>query len=274
MCVRNPPQLAGPITFMAHGEDSLVIAPSTAAAPQPPLLMRGDALFTDFDGTLVEIAGTPDRIAVASDLPALLQSIGHRLDGALAVISGRPLADLTRRLAGYSGATAGNHGLERRSADGVIHRPRADPMLELVWPVIHQFSALTPGVSIEDKGLAIAIHYRDRPELGDTCRRVAERAVLLSENQLMMLTGKMVVELRPRGIDKGRAVETFLAEREFRGKRPVFVGDDWTDEAGFAVANRLNGIAIHVGDGDSIAHYRLNNVAAVIQWLTDFLAAT
>lgn len=251
-----------------------MIAPSTTAALHPPLLARGDALFTDFDGTLVEIASAPDRIAVASDLPALLQRIAARLDGALAVISGRPLADLTGRLAGYTGAAAGNHGLERRSAGGVIHRPRTDPALERIWPVIHQFAALTPGATIEDKGLAIAIHYRDRPELADTCRRVAERAVLLSENQLMMLTGKMVVELRPRGTDKGHAVETFFAEPEFRGKRPIFVGDDWTDEAGFAVANRLDGIAIHVGGGESIARYRLDSVASVIRWLDAFLAAT
>ncbi|MGH6995133.1 MAG: trehalose-phosphatase, partial [Stellaceae bacterium] len=147
----------------------MVIAPTTAPALQPPLLARGDALFTDFDGTLVEIAAAPDRIAIASGLPALLQRIAGRLDGALAVISGRPLADLTRRLAGYTGAAAGNHGLERRSAGGVIHRPRADPTLELVWPIIHQFAALTPGVTVEDKGLAIAIHYRDRPEIADTC---------------------------------------------------------------------------------------------------------
>ena len=251
-----------------------MIAPSMTTAPQPPLLARGDALFIDFDGTLVEIAATPDRIEVAAGLPALLQRIAIRLDGALAVISGRPLADLTRRLAGYNGATAGNHGLERRSANGVVHRPHADPTLELVWPVIRQFAALTPGVTIEDKGLAIAIHYRGRPELAETCQRLAERAVLLSENQLTMLTGKMVIELRPRGTDKGHAAQAFLAEPEFRGKRPVFVGDDWTDEAGFAVANRLDGIAIHVGDGESIARYRLDSVAAVIRWLEAFLAAT
>lgn len=260
---------------MAHGEEPLAIASNTAAAPQPPLLARGDALFIDFDGTLVAIAATPDRIAVAPSLPALLQRVAGRLDGALAVISGRPLADLTHRLAGYTGATAGNHGLERRSANGVILRPRADPTLELVWPVIHQFAALTPGVTIEDKGLAIAIHYRGRPELADTCRRVGERAVLLSENQLTMLAGKMVVELRPRGTDKGHAVQAFLAEPEFRGKRPFFAGDDWTDEAGFAVVNRLDGIAIHVGGGgESIARYRLDSVASVIRWLEAFLAAT
>ncbi|MGH6975909.1 MAG: trehalose-phosphatase [Stellaceae bacterium] len=251
-----------------------MIAPNTAAAPQPPPLSRGDALFIDFDGTVVEIAATPDRIDVAAGLPALLQRIANRLDGAFAVISGRPLADLTRRLAGYSGAAAGNHGLERRSATGVVHRPRADPALELVWPVVHRFVALTPGATLEDKGLAIAIHYRGRPELAETCRRVAERAVLLSENQLSMLAGKMVVELRPRGADKGHATEAFLAEPEFRDKRPVFVGDDWTDEAGFAVANRLNGIAIHVGGGESTARYRLDSVAAVIRWLKAFLAAT
>ncbi|HEY7942949.1 MAG TPA: trehalose-phosphatase [Casimicrobiaceae bacterium] len=249
-------------------------ASNKAAAPHPPLLAQGDALFVDFDGTLVEIAATPDRIEIAADLSALLQRVASRLDGAFAVISGRPLADLTRRLVGYSGAVAGNHGLERRSAAGIVHRPRADPTLELVWPAIRQFAALTPGVTIEDKGLAIAIHYRGRPELAETCRRVAERAVLLSENQLTMLTGKMVIELRPRGVDKGHAAQAFLAEPEFRNKRPVFVGDDWTDEAGFAVANRLDGIAIHVGDGKTIARYRLDSVAAVIRWLEAFLAAT
>jgi trehalose 6-phosphate phosphatase len=238
----------------------------------PPLPSRGDALFVDFDGTLVEIAATPDRVEVADGLPELLQRVAARLDGALAVISGRPLADLGRLLAGYSGAAAGIHGLERRSADGVVERADADPALDLVWPLVRQFAAITPGVLIEDKGLAIAIHYRGRPELAEACRRLAEQAITLSQDGLTLLHGKMVVELRPRTTDKGRAIRAFLAEPVFRGRRPVFVGDDRTDEDGFAVVNELGGVSIRVGAADgSAARYRLDDVAAVISWLRRFL---
>jgi len=259
---------------MAHGEEPPVAAASKVVATRmPPPLARGDALFIDFDGTLVEIAATPDRIKVGAGLPTLLQRVAGQLDGAFAVISGRPLADLLHFLDGYSGAAAGNHGLERRNPTGDIYRPLADPALDLVWPIVRQFAALTQGVVIEDKGLSIAIHYRGRPELADACRRLAEQAVLLSENQLTMLPGKMVIELRPRAADKGLAAHAFLTEPEFNGRRPVFVGDDQTDEEGFTVVNGLGGYSIHVGDGNSLARYRLGNVAAVIGWLEAFLAA-
>ncbi len=244
------------------------------AALGPPPLSRGDALFIDFDGTLVEIAATPDRIEVVAGIPALLQRVAGRLGGALAVISGRPLAELAHFLPGYAGATAGIHGLERRTVSGAIERPPPDPAIDLVWPSLRQFAAVTQGVLIEDKGLAIAIHYRGRPELAEACRRMAEQAVVLSQSRLAALPGKMVIELRPTAADKGRAVHAFLAEPEFRGRRPVFVGDDRTDEAGFAAVNRLGGVSIRVGaEGESLARYRLNGVDAVIGWLESFLAA-
>lgn len=247
-------------------------ATDIAAAPLPSL-SRDDALFIDFDGTLVEIAATPDRIEVMAGLPELLQRVAARLGGALAVISGRPLAELGHLLVGYTGAAAGIHGLERRSTSGVTQRPAPDPALDLVWPAVRQFAAVTQGVLIEDKGLAIAIHYRGRPELADACRRIAEQAVILSEDRLAMLAGKMVVELRPRTVDKGRAIHAFLAEPPFRGRRPVFVGDDRTDEDGFAVVNGRDGLSVHVGATDnSLARYRLDDVDAVIRWLEGFLA--
>ncbi|MDE2228408.1 MAG: trehalose-phosphatase [Alphaproteobacteria bacterium] len=244
------------------------------AAPQsPPPLARGDALFIDFDGTLVEIAAMPDRVEVMAGVPALLQRAAVRLGGALAVISGRPLAELGRFLAGYTGAAAGIHGLERRSASGETHVPTPDPVLDLVWPVVRQFAAVTQGVLIEDKRLSIAIHYRGRPELAEACRRLAEQAVILSKERLAMRPGKMVVELHPRDVDKGRAVRAFLAEPEFAGRRPVFVGDDRTDEDGFAFVNEHGGISVHVGTADdTFARYRLDGVDAVIRWLEDFLA--
>lgn len=244
-------------------------ATNTDVKPPPP--SRRDALFVDFDGTLVEIAATPDQVEVMSGLPDLLQRVAVRLGGALAVISGRPLAELERRLPGYSGAMAGIHGLERRSASGVVQRVPADPSIDLVWPLVRQFAAITQGILIEDKGLAIAIHYRGRPELADACRRLAKQAIVLSKDRLTMLPGKMVVELRPQTADKGSAVQAFLAEPEFRGRRPVFIGDDRTDEDGFAVVNKLDGASILVGRAKrSRARYRLGDVAAVIDWLNRF----
>lgn len=251
----------------------MAIAAADIARQPPPLPSRGDALFVDFDGTLVEIAATPDRVQVMTGLPELLQRVAGRLSGALAVISGRPLADLDRLLGSYRGAAAGIHGLERRSAAGVVHRAAADSAFDLVWPAVRQFAAVTQGVLVEDKGLAIAIHYRGRPELADACRRIAEHAVVLSKDRLTMLPGKMVVELRPRTADKGRAIEAFLAEPAFHGRRPVFVGDDRTDEDGFAAVNARDGVSILVGDAaPSRARYRLDDVAAVIVWLRSFLA--
>jgi trehalose 6-phosphate phosphatase len=252
-------------------EEIVVGGAATDVNTKPPPPSRRDALFIDFDGTLVEIAATPDQVQVMAGLPELLQRVATRLGGALAVISGRPLADLGRLLPGYYGAAAGIHGLERRNASGVVHRLSADPSLDLVWSLVRQFAAVTQGVLIEDKGLAIAIHYRGRPELADACRRLAEQAILLSKDRLTMLTGKMVVELRPRTADKGRAVRAFLAEPEFRDRRPVFVGDDRTDEDGFAVVNELGGTSILVGSAaNSRAHYHLGDVAAVIGWLRSF----
>ncbi|HYL31749.1 MAG TPA: trehalose-phosphatase [Stellaceae bacterium] len=239
----------------------------------PPTLSRGDALFLDFDGTLVEIAATPQRIEIAAGLPDLLQRVAAQLGGALAVISGRPLDELVHFLAGYTGAAAGIHGLERRSATGVVQRPSPDAALDLIRPIVRQFATATSGATVEDKGLAIAIHYRGRPELADACRQIAEQAVQLSQNHLAMLAGKMVVELRPQAANKGSAAQAFLTEPEFRGRRPIFVGDDRTDEEGFAAVNRLGGFAVHVGDGHSDARYRLTSVVAVIRWLEDALAA-
>jgi len=244
-----------------------------AISQPPPRLSRRDALFLDFDGTLVEIAAAPERIEVAAGLSDLLQRVAAHLGGALAVISGRPLGEVAHFLAGYTGAAAGIHGLERRSATGIVHRPAPDPALDLIRPVARQFAEATSGATVEDKGLAIAIHYRGRPELADACRQIAEEAVRLSHNRLATLAGKMVVELRPQAANKGRAAQAFLIEPEFRGRRPIFVGDDRTDEEGFTAVNRLGGFAVHVGDGNSGARYRLDGVAAVIRWLEDGLAA-
>jgi trehalose 6-phosphate phosphatase len=237
-----------------------------------PALELGDALFLDFDGSIVEIARTPESVEVAPSLPALLEIAAERLKGAVAVISGRPLEDLMARLHPYRGAAAGIHGLERRTASGVLLRPGSSELIDRARPMLAAFAAANPGVVLEDKGLAFALHYRTHPERAADCLKAARRGEQLSKRQLTVTQGKMVVELHPRAGNKGRAILEFLGEPPFRGRRPVFVGDDRTDEDGFAVINRLGGVSIRVGERKgSIALFDLPNVTAVIAWIRDFI---
>jgi trehalose 6-phosphate phosphatase len=239
---------------------------------QPPALQREDALFLDFDGSLVEIAPTPDSVRVDPGLAPLLEGAAGRLGGALAVVSGRRLEDLTSRLDPFHGAAAGTHGLERRSAGGLVLRSRADGMIDRARPFLAAFAAETAGVLLEDKGLAFSLHYRRNPEQAAACLKAAREAAQLSNYHLSVIEGKMVVELRPPAANKGRAILEFLGEPPFQGRRPVFLGDDRTDEDGFAVVNRLGGISIRVGAlADSMALFDLADVPAVRAWLSEFV---
>jgi trehalose 6-phosphate phosphatase len=243
------------------------------AALEMPRIGTRDALFLDFDGTLVELAERPDAVQVARAVPVLLQHASARLGGALAIISGRPLEQIDRYLRPFRSAAAGIHGLERRSAGGNLLVAPRDSWIEAVRPLLKRFAALSPGVVLEDKGLSLALHYRAKPGLGPICIRVAAAIVGLSHQRLALRTGKMVVELMPRDTNKGRAIIDFLSEPAFRTRRPIFVGDDETDEEGFDIVNRLGGVSIHVGSSPgTAAKYRFANVAAVIGWLEDFAA--
>jgi trehalose 6-phosphate phosphatase len=233
----------------------------------PPPLHRGQALFLDFDGTLVEIAQAPDLVQVPAGLPRLLDELADRLGGAVAVVSGRPLGELARLLAPFAGGIAGGHGLERRCADGNVTRHLANPELDRFRPLFAGFATGHDGVLLEDKGCSLALHYRQAPSLGSLCDALVRRAVDASNGALVAVAGKMVIELMPRSAGKGRAIADFLAEAPFRGRLPVFVGDDTTDEDGFAVVNRLGGVSIHVGGGATIARHNLATVGEVLAWL-------
>lgn len=126
-----------------------------------------------------------------------------------------------------------------------------------------------PGLLLEDKGLALAVHYRQVPTLAGYLHRLLQRLAALAGEPLQLQKGKRVVEVKPLGFDKGTAIEEYLAEPPFQGRRPVFIGDDVTDEHGFAVVNRLRGLSVKVGAGPTQARYRLPDVAAVRAWLTD-----
>ena len=232
----------------------------------PPVDLDGVALFLDFDGTLVELAETPDSIRVAPHLSPLLQRLQRRLDGRLAIISGRAIGDLERHLDCAGLAVSGSHGLELRLRDG-SHVPLSVPLgLDHARERVTAFAAAVPGLLAEAKPFSVALHYRKVPE------REAEvhgfMAQLAADSGLTLQRGKMVAELRPAGADKGDAVRALMAEPEFAGARPVFVGDDLTDEDAFRAAAALGGGGVLVGPArPTAARWRLDGVPAVAGWL-------
>jgi trehalose 6-phosphate phosphatase len=233
-------------------------------AAVPPPLRAGDALFLDFDGTLVSLADAPQRVYVAPEVPRCLDALSRRLDGAVAIVSGRTVADLRRRLKPWDGPIVGQHGLEIRHADARLVRRAVAPA---EFPGLARFAATHPGVMLEHKGATVALHYRHAPDLAAAAVDAAVAAVNGAAGNWRIVEGKMVVELVPRGIGKGAAILELLREPPFRGRRPVFAGDDRTDEDGFATVTAEGGVAVRVGPGASAASYRLADVAAVLAWL-------
>ena len=231
----------------------------------PPFPPRA-ALFLDFDGSLVELAPTPDAILVPPALGALLRRLVARTEGATAVVSGRQVADIDRHLA-LSLPAAGTHGVELRLAPGgeVVRQP-APPEVDVLRRRLRALPILAGGASLEDKGAGLVVHFRQAPHLaGQVKAAMAEATRDLPA--LHLVDGKMVVEAKAAGIDKGTAVAAFMAVPPFAGRTAVFVGDDVTDEDGFRAATAHGGFGIKVGEGGTAARYRLADVAAVHGWL-------
>ena len=237
----------------------------------PPLPTCRSALFLDFDGTLVPLAETPDAIRPDPALLPLLAGLQGRLDGALAIVTGRQIEVLDRYLAPLCLPAAGEHGLRRRDCSGRLHG-RACAMPAPVLQLCHALAQEHPALLVERKPSSIALHYRRAPQLEALCLETLTRA-LQRWPQLELLQGKCVLEVRPAamgsgmGTGKGRAIAAFLRESPFAGRVPVFVGDDVTDESGFAVVQAHGGMAIKVGEGASGARHRLDSPQAVHAWL-------
>ncbi|MBT2322190.1 trehalose-phosphatase [Variovorax paradoxus] len=240
----------------------------------PPRLTPDAALFLDFDGTLVAIAETPEAIDVPSALVPLLSDLSDLLDGALAVVSGRQIDVLDRFLAPLRLPAAGEHGVQRRDAEGLMQEQRA-PDLQAVLDVANELARVYEGLLVERKHAAIALHYRLAPQLEAVCRDALMRTVD-GQPQLELMHGKFVFEVKPSGVNKGVAIDAFLREAPFAGRTPFFAGDDTTDESGFAIVQPRGGVAIKVGSGPSQALHRLDSPLAVFEWLVqarDLLAA-
>lgn len=233
---------------------------------EPDELQDQDALFLDFDGTLIEIAAHPERVHLPLQLPALLRALSARLGGALALVSGRRLRDLDRMLVPFAFPGAGLHGGElRRTAAGSIEQLVSIDMRQAAASLQAAITPL-PQVWLEDKGSSLAVHYRAVPAAEASCIEIGEK--IARQFGLRTVRGKMVIEVKAPGVNKGTALTQLMGEREFQHRRPIFIGDDITDEDGFLAAARLGGFGVRIGPGDTAARFRLPDVDATLALLT------
>jgi trehalose 6-phosphate phosphatase len=248
------------------------LARSVRQAPPPPL-PDGFAVFLDIDGTLLDLAPAPDAVHVDKALATLLPRVRRALGGALALITGRAITDVDRLFPGLRMPVAGQHGCERRDALGALHlHAPVTNTLETLRKLFIEFARTHEGLLLEDKGSTIALHYRKAPQLADHVHKTLHAHVAASGVTTYRLQpGKMLLELRPDDRDKGTAIRDFMAERPFKGRCPVFVGDDKTDEHGFQLINKIGGWSVKVGTGTTCARYRLPDVGAVRAWLTSLV---
>jgi trehalose 6-phosphate phosphatase len=245
-------------------------ATATIEAPPPFAALRNAgpvSLFVDFDGTLVDIAPSPEAIVVPPGLPQRLLQLSEQLDGRLALVSGRSLENIAHHLgAGLPVAQAGSHGLERIGADGAPLGGHIPAFPDAVRVAVAQYAASARGLHYESKRYGVALHYRAAPEREAACRAFADELAALYA--LKVKRGQCVVELTPVEADKGAAVCALMRQPPFAGSLPVFLGDDVTDEDGFRAVAELGGFGIVVGrNGETLATYRLATPAKVYEWL-------
>lgn len=225
-------------------------------------------MFLDVDGTLVDFADHPERVVVSAQLVPRLDTLAVALGGALALVSGRRIETLDRLFAPLRLPAAGLHGLQRRRA-GEELPPDAEPPAALQDVKAHarELLARYPQALLEDKGEAIGLHWRAMPEAAADLQAFAIQALTRLPGYHLQ-PGDQLVELRPQRADKGDAIVAFLQEPPFAGRRPVFVGDDMTDERGFEAVEARGGLAVLVGNrAGSIARHRLPDIASVHAWL-------
>lgn len=252
------------MTASAMTDDARATSGKLLTRP-PTDLLRGAALFLDFDGTLVDIQPLPDAVSVDARLHQLIARLADRLDGRVAIVSGRSIEQLDALFGGLTLATSGSHGAELRVAGGPGTLPARPAAFDTVIATMQAFADANPGVVVEVKSLGVGLHYRGAPDAEHAAKALASR--LAADTDLSLQEGKMVFEVRVPG-DKGQAIARFLDDAPFAGARPVFLGDDLTDEPGFAAVARAGGVGILIGPPrDTAATYRLDDVDAALEWL-------
>jgi trehalose 6-phosphate phosphatase len=215
------------------------------------------ALFLDFDGTLVEIAPSPEDVHLDRRVGPALERLRASLGGALALVSGRPVSFLDEVLAPYRFDAAGLHGAQIRM-DGEIRAQEdvPDSMREATRDLV-RFANSNVGVIIEDKRISLALHWRLAPQLKDDALELIRKVAARMGPGVRLQEGKAVAELVPAGASKGNAIAWMMKLPPYAGRLPVFIGDDITDEAGFEAVNALGGLSIRIGDGETCATHRI-----------------
>lgn len=248
--------------------------PSATASREPPRVDPATtAFFLDFDGTLADIVDEPGAARVKPRVAEALARLCAAAGGALAVVSGRDIGQIDVMLSPLLLPVAGVHGLERRDATGKLHRVAVDEALAArIGARVAALAAAHPGLLREVKPGSVALHYRKRPELAGACLDLARR-LAAEDGRIHLLRGRKVVELKFAQRTKGDAIAGFMAEPPFAGRMPLFVGDDVTDEDGFAEVARRGGMAIRIGGGETAAAFRFAGIAAFHDWLAGLAGA-
>ncbi len=205
------------------------------------------ALLFDFDGTLVDIAATPDAVHVSPNLCEALARLLQATGGALALVSGRPIADLDKRFSPLKLPIVGGHGAETRLREGEILSAAA-PLPAALRERLAEGGRLDPGIVVEDKGYSLGLHYRQAPQCEQALsRHIAATLAAFPGEPVEMLPGKALFEIKRPGVSKGESVRKLMTHAPFAGRMPVFIGDDVTDESVFAALPALGGKGYAVG---------------------------
>ena len=245
-----------------------VTSKTDKSRPSVPPFAADWSFFLDIDGTLLDFAARPQEVRLEAGLLQLLQRLHAATGGAVALVSGRSVEDIDALFSPLTFPVAGQHGTECRGAGGSIRR-QGPPVAKLgvAAAELLRLTAGHTGIVLELKGKTLALHYRQAPGLGAFAEREMRRVAAGLGDAFELQAGKFVFEIKPSGMDKGSAIAAFIDEAPFAGRRPVFLGDDLTDEPGFEVVNRAGGHSVKVGPGATRARWRLADAAEVRQWL-------
>lgn len=249
--------------------------PATDLIGMPIIDFHKHALFLDVDGTLLDIAANPDDVIVPDDLQKLLSVLSERLSGAMALVTGRAIAFIEERFPDYHGPIAALHGAEFRHASGLVELYEPDEHFLIAKDFLRQAALRVSGFLAEDKGSAVALHYRAAPEKADLAHDLVGKAVKLAGPDWIVQSGKMVFELRPANSDKGLALRRLMGEKPFAGRAPVAFGDDLTDLSMLDAADDLGGTTAVIGHAiDRPGAARFANPDELRLWLLHLSGVT
>ncbi|WP_082621584.1 trehalose-phosphatase [Bordetella sp. N] len=230
--------------------------------------ITGYAFLFDMDGTLAPIAASPEQAMVPDATRAALKELHEACGGALAIVSGRPISEIDHLVAPQVYCAAGLHGAQVRGPDGrqtqlTVDSDAVGAMVRALLPLVQAHA----GLQLEDKGLSLALHYRNAPDLQALASEAVNAVLLPHTDAFVLQPGKMVLEIKPRGASKAGAISRLMETPPFAGRLPLFAGDDLTDEAGFDMARQMGGVSIKIGEGDTRAEWRMPTPAALAGWL-------